>query len=109
MKTCDLVLHCYAEKKGNQWQAFCLELSVAAQADTFENARAKLDGMISSYVEDATVGEDRAFGADLLSRRAPWIDWLKYYAYAIRKRLLNTSVTRLFREVLPLHPGKCHA
>jgi predicted RNase H-like HicB family nuclease len=109
MKTSELILHCFAEQKGNQWQAFCLELSLAAQADTFEEARSKLDSMIVSYVEDATVGEDRPFGADLMSRSAPLVDWLKYYMHAARKRVLRRDAWRTFREVLPLHPGKCHA
>jgi predicted RNase H-like HicB family nuclease len=109
MKTNELILRCFAERKGNQWQAFCLEFGLAAQADTLEEARRKLDDMICSYVEDATVGADRAFGADLLSRGAPLLDWIKYYFYAARKRLLRHGVPQQFREVLPLHPGKCHA
>jgi hypothetical protein len=48
MKTSELILHCFAEQKGNQWQALCLELSLAAQADTFEEARAKVDDMLVS-------------------------------------------------------------
>jgi hypothetical protein len=108
MKAHELILHCFAEQKGNQWQAFCLELGLAAQADTFEAARSKLESMIVSYVEDAMVGEDRAFGADLLTRRAPLTDWLKYYVHAARKRLLGLAAWHPFREVLPLHPGKCH-
>jgi hypothetical protein len=109
MKTLDLILHCFAEQKGDQWQAFCLELALAAQADTLEEALRKLDDMICSYVEDATVGADRAFGADLLSRGVPFLDWIKYYFYAARKRLLPRGISQQFREVLPLHPGKCHA
>jgi hypothetical protein len=53
---------------------FCLDLCLAAQGDSFEEAQAKLDSMICTYVEDATVGEDRDFGADLLRRPAPLRD-----------------------------------
>jgi predicted RNA binding protein YcfA (HicA-like mRNA interferase family) len=110
MKTGDLVLRCFAEKRGSQWQAFCLDLCLAAQADSFEESRAKLESMICSYVEDATVGEDREFGADLLRRSAPVWDWVRYYAYAVYTCLMRHGVMRLFKEVLPLQPApKCHA
>ncbi len=108
MNTSNLVLRCFADKRGTQWQAFCLDLTLAAQGDTFEEARAKLDAMICSYVEDATVGEDRAFGADLLRRSAPWRDWAQYYLYAVYLKLVRSPVARMFREVLPLRPARCH-
>ena len=34
-ETKQLLLRCYAERVGDQWQAFCLDLSLAAQGDTF--------------------------------------------------------------------------
>lgn len=110
MHTNDLVLRCFADRRGGQWQAFCLDLCLAAQGETFEDARSRLEAMICSYVADATVGPDhRAFGADLLRRRAPWQDWLRYYAYALGVRLTRRMSALAFREALPMQPGKCHA
>ncbi len=54
MKADELLVHCYAERKDGQWQAFCLDFDLAAQADTFEEVRAKLDAMLDDYVAEAT-------------------------------------------------------
>jgi predicted RNase H-like HicB family nuclease len=70
VKPTDLVLRCYAEKAGDQWQAFCLDFCLAAQGDTLSEAKEKLESMIAEYVYDALAGEDRDFGPQLLSRRA---------------------------------------
>jgi 1,4-dihydroxy-2-naphthoyl-CoA synthase len=51
MNTNDLILHCFADKSGDQWQAFCLDLTLAAQGDTFEDARAKLDAVAAPWGE----------------------------------------------------------
>ena len=99
-----LVLRCYAEKAASgQWQAFCLDFDLAAQADTFEAARVKLDSMMSEYVYDALAGEDREHAHDLLRRRAPWWMWARYYWQTWLKRMDPTR--RPFREPIPLVPA----
>jgi hypothetical protein len=50
-------------------------------------AKEKLENMIAEYVYDALAGEDRDFGPQLLSRRAPLRDWLKYYWYLVLYKL----------------------
>ncbi len=107
-----LLLRCYAEAVDGQWQAFCLDFDLAAQADTFEEARAKLETMLAEYVYDALAGEDREFADQLLSRRAPWPMWAKFYFYVFRHRVLRlqSRVHRLFKEPIPLVPScHCHA
>ena len=61
------------------WVALCLDFDLAAQGETFEEARNHLDGMITEYVADALTGPDRDHAASLLNRRAPWRYWLHYY------------------------------
>lgn len=73
-----LVLCCYAEKKGDQWQAFCIDLCLAVQGDSLEDVRQKLESMIVEYVEDALAGEDKPYAAQLLTRRAPLRYQIKY-------------------------------
>lgn len=107
-----LVLRCFAEPKNGQWQAFCLELDLAAQGDSFQQVRQKLDEMICSYVEDALVGEDREFGMQLLfERRAPASLYLKYYTYKALGHTLKKikDGAQVFQELLPLGPvgGRC--
>jgi hypothetical protein len=56
---------------------------LATQADSLLEAKEKLRDQISEYVYDALVGEDQAFAEQLLRRRAPLVDWLKYYGYVL--------------------------
>ena len=107
MKPIHLVLRCYAEKAGNQWQAFCLDFCLAVQGDTLGEAKEKLESMIAEYVYDALAGEDRDFGPQLLSRRAPLRDWLKYYWYLVLYKLgvLHKEVRQLFTSLVPLEPS----
>ncbi|MEQ1666864.1 MAG: hypothetical protein ABL868_00260 [Sulfuriferula sp.] len=112
MKLEKLLLRYFAEKKDGQWQLFCLDLCLAAQADTFEEGKAKLDAMVDEYIYDALVGEDRQFAAQLLNRKAPFIQWMKYYWYSL---IINTvhitnGMHKIFKEPIPLSPARrCHA
>ena len=74
-----LILRCYAEKKGNVWQAFCLDFNLAVQGDTAGQVRAKLHEQITEYIYDALEGEDQAYAGQFLKRRAPFKFWAKYY------------------------------
>lgn len=95
-----MLLRCYAEQKQGCWQAFCLDFDLAAQADSFEEARDKLHQMIAEYVYDALAGEDRAYAESLLSRRAPLRLWAKYYAYRLLLATAKvcTQVYKSFKE-----------
>lgn len=104
MKPTDLVVRCYAEKVDNQWQAFCLDFSLAAQADTLVEARAKLESMIGEYVRDALFGEDKDFAEQMLFRRAPLRDWLKYHWYQFLNRIGGFH-KELFTSLVPLVPS----
>lgn len=109
MKVQELILRCYAEKDGEtgQWQAFCLDLCLAAQGDTFEDAKAKLEGQIADYVYDAVAGEDRDFAHQLLKRRAPWQAWVRYCYLLVLTRFgrMKRDIARLFSEIMPLTPA----
>ncbi|MEX0618431.1 MAG: hypothetical protein WDZ76_14525 [Pseudohongiellaceae bacterium] len=105
MKLQDLVLRCYAESKGGQWQAICIDLNLAAQADSFEEAREKLEAQISDYLYGALVGEDRKYAEVLIPRRAP----LKYrvkYNFLRALTHFNHHVNRAFRMPMPMVPAK---
>ena len=107
MRPAELVLQCFAERKGNQWQAFCLDFCLAAQGDTLSEVKEKLESMIAEYTYGALAGEDRDFGLQLLSRRAPLRDWLKYYWYLVLYKLgaLHKEVRQLFTSLVPLEPS----
>lgn len=106
MQPQDLILRCYAERQDAQWVAVCLDFSLAAQDDTLEGAKARLEAQIEEYVFDAIAGEDRAFAEQLLTRRAPWPQWMRYYLIKGLASLgfMQQGVGRLFSEVIPLKP-----
>jgi hypothetical protein len=96
-------LHCYAIKEGNQWTACCLDFTLAAQADSFEHAKAELETIIKEYVYDAVEGSQKEYQEQLLKRKAPYSEWVKYYYYAALHKLLKTKdgIHRLFDEPMP--------
>lgn len=113
MRAAQLVLRCYAERDGSQWVAVCVDLSLVSQADSFEEAKQKLDAQIRELIFDALAGEDRENAALLLTRKAP----LRYrwrYAVAAMLHLVSAklgSVRRRapvrFNETIPLVPALC--
>lgn len=106
IKPNNLILHCYAEQKDNQWSAFCLELTLAAQGDTFEEAKKKLSSMIRTYIYDATVGQDKEYADQLLSRRAPFFEWIKFYLIVFKYKIHLAKNGKLFNCSMPLIPAK---
>ncbi|NRR30430.1 hypothetical protein HSX11_09525 [Oxalobacteraceae bacterium] len=108
MRTSHLLLRIYGEKTDEQWSLINLEFSLAAQADTLEEARRMLESQIKEYVHDALVGEDREYARELLTeRRAPAKYWFKYWLGLARCRWLGHAGDReqAFTEPLPLVPA----
>jgi hypothetical protein len=101
-----LTVRCIVEPKNGQWQAFSLEFGLAAQADSMEDARHSLDLMIRSYVHDALVGEDREHAHELLSRRATWSVYFRYYFACIFSKVGARS-NHAYHDPLALEPEAC--
>jgi hypothetical protein len=101
-----LFVHCIAYQSQGQWQAFSCEFGLAAQADTFLAARHKLDAMITDYIHDALVGEDREHARELMSRRGPLSVYAKYYAARAKHWIQSASDggLRTFCEPMRLAP-----
>jgi len=106
IRTRELMLRCYANKHGDQWQAFCIDLCLAVQGDSFPEVRQKLEHMMVEYVYDALAGEDREFAEQLLNRKAPFSQIATYYC--IRSLhlvgLCRDGIHKLFKEPMPLVP-----
>lgn len=109
MKPNKLLLRCYANKEGDQWQVFCIDFNLAAQGDSFSEARIKLRNMISDYLYDALAGEDQEYADQLLQRRAPLKIRVTYYYYKLMYKLgmLKNGIHRLFTAPVPLVPQNC--
>jgi predicted RNase H-like HicB family nuclease len=103
-----LLVRCLVEQKGGQWQAFSLEFGLAAQGETETEAKAKLEAMIVTYVEDALIGEDREHAHELLRRQATWQVFIKYYSYRLlsylAKYLRFTKKHIVYQQPMQLAP-----
>lgn len=105
-----LRLRCYAEQQGqNLWVAVCIDLCLAAQGETCQEARERLNAQIDTYVVDAfTI--DRAYFHQLIPRPAPLRQRLKYYLIHLHlARVLFQRTMRDFVRDMPLtlaaHPS----
>ena len=99
-----LIVKCYAEQEGDCWVAVCLSFNLAAQGDSFDEVKIKLEAMLAEYVYDALAGEDKPYAAQLLSRRAPLSSWIRYYVIKLKIAVLH-SAERVFDEIMPLIPA----
>lgn len=100
----ELIIKCYAEKQHDCWVAVCLDFTLAAQGDSYDEVKTKLEAMITEYVYDALVGEDKQYASQLLSRTAPLSSWVKYYLILIKNVLFHGD-GRTFAETMPLRPA----
>jgi len=106
MKAQDLVLRCYGKKSAGQYVVVCIDLCLAAQADTMEEARRKLFDQIKEYLNDAMVGDDQAHAGYLLTRKAPISQIAMYYLIKALYGLhaIKNGAYQLFSETLPIQP-----
>ena len=106
IRTKNLMLRCYANKDGDQWQAFCIDLCLASQGGGFPEVKQKLEHMMVEYVYDALAGEDREFAEQLLNRKAPFGQIATYHWIKLMHHLgiFRDGVHKLFKEPMPLVP-----
>lgn len=64
------IVRCYAERKDGLWIAVCPQFTLAAQGESFEEAKDHLGEQIKSYVVEAMT-VDSAHARELLNRKAP--------------------------------------
>ena len=104
LKPENLLVRCMAHREGDLWVAVCLDYSLAAQASSLREARSKLHAQIVDYVSNAfTVDAERA--EELLTRRAPLLDRLRYRALKLRARMRPALRWLAYNEPLPLQPN----
>ena len=80
LKPFELILRCYGRqtKEGN-WFGICLDLNLAAEAESPDLLRQKMNAIILSYLETVLDTDDNDSIPQLLYRRAPIRNWLIYY------------------------------
>lgn len=77
------VLMCYAEGRDGDWEAFCLDLDIAVQGETFEEVFHALNDAIALYLETVMELPEEERG-HLLNSPAPLSLRVKFLARAAR-------------------------
>jgi hypothetical protein len=81
--------------------AACLDLSLAAQADSMQKARDALEEQIADYLQEASTEPEHSDA--LLHRPAPFSLWVKYYRIALLMKLnLPKGPASVFTEPCPV-------
>lgn len=111
MRPNQMFLRCFAEREGDQWVAMCVDLSLAAQADSLEEAKSKLHAQIREYWHDALCGEDRDHAEYLLThRKAPTSVMLRYWYARLLDKVQDgkEALQRVvFADTVPMTPSAC--
>lgn len=90
-------LHCYVTKEKNQWIACCLDFTLAAQAETADEALDKLINIIVDYINYALNEVSEQEGRELLERKAPRLEWIKYQLFGLiyHIRFIDKLITKV--------------
>lgn len=91
-------LRCMAYKQDGVFLAVCLDLSLAAQADSLQGAQEALEEQIADYINEAIA--EPQYAADLLKRKAPLPLWVKYY-YISLLLMFTRRPAAVFNEDCP--------
>jgi hypothetical protein len=87
------------------WEAFCIDLCLAAQGATKEEAKQKLHAQVEDYVREALT-IDREYAHQLLSRKAPWSQRIEYAVIVLAQRfnVMRQGLRFAFRDSMPMVP-----
>lgn len=89
-------LRCMAYQQNGVFVAACLDLSLAAQADTMQEAMDKLESQLQDYIKEAY--SEPKYTSQMLKRRAPISMWLKYWVIAFEMFFRKQGPAKLFSE-----------
>ena len=98
MENQDIDLHILIEREDDLYSALCLELDIASQGTTIEEARKNIREAIELYLEEVLeAGEEKEF----IPRPAPVEEWLKYFEVEAQK--LKSRLEEREKENLRYH------
>ncbi|HEX9653999.1 MAG TPA: type II toxin-antitoxin system HicB family antitoxin [bacterium] len=98
MENQDIDLHILIEREDDLYSALCLELDIASQGTTIEEARKNIREAIELYLEEVLeAGEEKEF----IPRPAPVEEWLKYFEVEAQK--LKSRLEERQKENLRYH------
>ena len=91
-----LLLHNLIEKESDIYSAICLELNVASQGETIEEAKKNLQEAVELYLEDVIESGDEQ---DFIPRPAPMEEWIKFFEAEAKSIIKNLSKTDIAKGI----------
>lgn len=104
MKKLPVQFRCYVEldREVNQWVAVCIDLCLAAQASSCEEAKKLLHMQVLDYLQDAVEAPTFQQRKEMLNRKAPFSEIFKYYYIKISLMLnIDLKATRYKESPTP--------
>jgi hypothetical protein len=99
-----LILRCYGHRvRSGKWVGVCIDLNLAAEAETPEQLRLKMGQVISSYLETVLDTDDQGSIPALFSRKAPLPDIAAYHAIKFANFIRQFRKKIIFEELVPIH------
>ena len=92
-----LTLHSLIEKENGLYSAVCLELDVASQGKTIQEAKKNLQEAVELYLEDVLESKEEK---DFIPRPAPRSEWIKFFkaeAKDLGKKLKNSRLHKYLK------------
>jgi len=99
---------CIAHGSGHDWQAICLDLDIAVQADSLHDVTRILEQAVRSYLEDAMMQEEPTRAA-MLNRSAPFLVRAAWAMRLFMATLFRRGPDRDARETTVGFPVECPA
>ena len=88
----EYIFHGIVEKEGDVYCALCLELDIATEADTLEDAKKNLKEAVEGYIESVMMdGEEDEFIPRLVPEEV-----IKEYEFRFKKYLSSFSPVELY-------------
>lgn len=107
MKPDDIIVRCYLKRDGNLWVAICIDLCLAAQANSSKEAKEKLHAQITEHLHFAF--SNPQFATQLLKRPAPLKQRLTYHLFNFICHVRNVFKSnkkkgsgRVYEDYMPL-------
>jgi hypothetical protein len=94
------VIRCYGfQTPSGRWQGVCLDFNLAAEADTIDQLKNKMNDIIKSYIESVLDSTDKSSIIELLNRKAPLKDWGFYYLIKSIRIIKEIPTKIIFQEM----------
>lgn len=79
----EMNIHCFTYKSGERYYAECLNFNLLSRGATEDEAVARLQETMYSYIKTAYQGDTEG----LIPRHSPFSHWIRYYAYSFAEWL----------------------